>query len=63
VQVRKGGLDDPRVGARRLSLQRGWREYFGPAVALYRRQGRLDCAPFADYVSDPSRLFMTLALE
>ena len=50
-------------GARRISLETGSWDYFRPAVALYRKHGFVPCAPFADYVSDPNSLFMTLALE
>lgn len=49
-------------GARRISLETGSWEYFRPAVALYRKYGFVDCPPFADYISDPNSLFMTLEL-
>lgn len=49
-------------GARRISLETGSWEYFRPAVALYRRHGFVECPPFADYVSDPNSVFMTLDL-
>lgn len=49
-------------GARRLSLETGAWEYFRPAIALYRKHGFVDCLPFADYVSDPNSIFLTLTL-
>ena len=52
-----------RHGARRLSLETGAWAYFGPARALYRKHGFVECEPFADYVPDPNSIFMTLALE
>jgi putative acetyltransferase len=52
-----------RRGARRISLETGSWEYFRPAVALYRRHGFVNCPAFADYVSDPNSIFMTLALK
>lgn len=50
-------------GARRISLETGSWDYFRPAVALYRKHGFTECSPFADYVSDPNSVFMTLELE
>lgn len=52
-----------RRGARRLSLETGSWSYFGPARALYRKHGFVECEPFADYVPDPNSVFMTLALN
>jgi putative acetyltransferase len=49
-------------GISRLSLETGSSDYFRPAVALYRRHGFIECPPFADYVSDPNSIFMTLDL-
>ena len=49
--------------ARRVNLETGSWQYFGPAVALYRKHGFVDCLPFADYVADPNSIFMTLDLE
>lgn len=46
----------------RLSLETGSWEYFRPAIALYRRHGFVECAPFADYAADPNSVFMTLDL-
>ena len=43
----------------RLSLETGSWPYFAPARAFYRKHGFLECAPFADYVSDPNSVFMT----
>jgi putative acetyltransferase len=50
-------------GMARLSLETGSWDYFRPAHALYRSHGFLECAPFADYGSDPNSLFMTLELD
>lgn len=50
-------------GMRRLSLETGASEYFGPARKLYRSHGFLECPPFADYVLDPNSVFMSLDLE
>ena len=50
-------------GMSRLSLETGSWDYFQPAVALYRRHGFIECPPFADYVSDPNSIFMTLDLH
>lgn len=50
-------------GARRLSLETGSWEYFRPALALYRKHGFIECPPFADYLSDPNSIFMTLELK
>src|SRR5262249_28006972 len=47
----------------RLSLETGSWGYFGPARALYRKHGFVDCAPFGDYVADPNSVFMSLDLR
>ena len=49
-------------GLKRLSLETGSGAAFEPAIALYRRYGFDDCAPFADYKPDPFSRFMTRAL-
>ncbi|WP_428631650.1 GNAT family N-acetyltransferase [Sphingopyxis sp.] len=49
-------------GLNRLSLETGSGAAFEPAIALYRRYGFDDCAPFADYQPDPFSRFMTRAL-
>ena len=49
-------------GLHRLSLETGSGAAFEPAIALYRRYGFADCAPFADYRPDPFSRFMTRAL-
>lgn len=49
-------------GLKRLSLETGSGAAFEPAIALYRRYGFGDCAPFADYQPDPFSRFMTRAL-
>jgi putative acetyltransferase len=50
-------------GMARLSLETGSWDYFQPARALYARHGFVECAPFADYVLDPSSVFFTLDLR
>jgi putative acetyltransferase len=47
----------------RLSLETGSWGYFGPAQALYRKHGFVDCGPFGDYVADPNSVFMSLDLR
>lgn len=49
-------------GLERLSLETGSGAAFEPALALYRRYGFEDCAPFADYKPDPFSRFMTRVL-
>ena len=49
-------------GLKRLSLETGSGTAFEPAIALYRRYGFDDCAPFADYKPDPFSRFMTRML-
>ncbi|MCM3881103.1 MAG: GNAT family N-acetyltransferase [Vicinamibacterales bacterium] len=50
------------MGLTRLSLETGSWAYFHPARALYRSHGFVECPPFADYVTDPNSIFMTLEL-
>ncbi len=47
------------VGVTKLSLETGSWAYFQPAVALYRRHGFVECAPFGDYRPDPNSIFLT----
>ncbi|WP_034947933.1 GNAT family N-acetyltransferase [Erwinia oleae] len=49
-------------GARRLSLETGRGESFEPALALYRRQGFKDGAPFSHYEPNPFSQFLHLEL-
>jgi putative acetyltransferase len=51
-----------RRGYRRISLETGSQDFFAPARRLYARHGFVPCPPFADYVSDPNSVFMTLHL-
>jgi putative acetyltransferase len=51
-----------RRGYRRVSLETGSQDFFGPARRLYARHGFVVCEPFADYVADPNSVFMTLHL-
>lgn len=47
---------------RRLSLETGTEDFFGPARRLYARHGFAECPPFADYRPDPNSVFMTRTL-
>ena len=47
---------------KRLSLETGAPDAFGPARKLYASFGFRECRPFADYVEDPYSVFMTLEL-
>ena len=49
-------------GLSRLSLETGSSGAFEPALALYRRYGFEECAPFSDYQPDPFSVFMTRTL-
>ena len=67
MTVTEGGLDEADVieEARRrsygrLSLETGSGPGFEPALALYRKFGFVECAPFADYRDDPFSRFMTI---
>lgn len=51
-----------RRGYARLSLETGSQDFFAPARALYRRHGFTGCPPFADYVEDPSSVFLSRVL-
>lgn len=50
-------------GYRRLSLETGRGEWFGPAIALYESAGFERCGPFAEYDANEFSLFFTLALS
>ncbi|WP_372658462.1 GNAT family N-acetyltransferase [Hydrogenophaga sp.] len=50
-------------GYARVSLETGSTPAFGPAIAMYRRFGFVECGPFAGYREDPFSRFMTMALE
>ena len=49
-------------GLRRLSLETGSTAEFEPALALYRKRGFVDGAPFADYQPSAFNQFLHLAL-
>ena len=51
-----------RRGYQRLSLETGSTDVFEPALAMYRRYGFAECAPFGDYKPDPFAIFMTREL-
>jgi len=56
-------LDEARKrNYKRVSLETGSMEAFGPAQRLYARFGFQLCPPFADYIEDPNSLFMTKEL-
>ena len=53
-------IDVARIsGMTRLSLETGSWDYFKPALALYRRHGFVECAPFDAYRPDPNSIFFT----
>jgi putative acetyltransferase len=49
-------------GYARVSLETGRPEPFQPAQRLYRANGFVECAPFADYVADDFSVCMTRTL-
>jgi putative acetyltransferase len=49
-------------GYRRLSLETGSNDAFQPAQRLYKSAGFTYAGPFADYVDDPNKVFMTREL-
>ena len=51
--------ESERRGYRRLSLETGSMDYFGPARSLYRAFGFACCDPFGNYIEDPNSVFMT----
>ncbi|MDZ7918303.1 MAG: GNAT family N-acetyltransferase [Rhodococcus sp. (in: high G+C Gram-positive bacteria)] len=51
-----------RRGFAKVSLETGSQDYFAAARRLYVRHGFVECAPFGDYVLDPSSTFFTLSL-
>lgn len=50
------------AGLKRVSLETGSQEAFGPARGFYARHGFSTCPPFEGYVEDPNSVFMTRAL-
>jgi putative acetyltransferase len=50
------------MGMTRASLETGTSAYFAGAVALYLREGFVDCAPFGDYVASSENRFLTRQL-
>jgi len=49
-------------GYRRVSLETGTMDAFGPARSLYAACGFQPCGPFAAYTTSPSSAFMTFML-
>jgi putative acetyltransferase len=47
-------------GYRRVSLETGAVDAFGPARSLYMRSGFTPCRPFGNYPESPNSAFMTL---
>ena len=57
-------MEDAKArGIARLSLETGSWDYFRPAIALYRRHGFTECAPFAGYAPDPNSVYLTRGLR
>jgi putative acetyltransferase len=50
-------------GITKLSLETGSWAYFQPAVALYKRHGFVECAPFDGYKPEPNSIFLTRDLQ
>jgi putative acetyltransferase len=50
-------------GYRRVSLETGTMDAFGPARSLYTACGFRPCGPFAAYTASPNSAFMTLTLR
>ena len=51
-----------RAGLKRISLETGSQDAFGPARAFYGRNGFNTCPPFEGYTLDPNSVFMTREL-
>jgi putative acetyltransferase len=49
-------------GMSRISLETGTMDAFGPARAMYRGAGFVDCEPFGDYTVNPHSVCMTRTL-
>jgi putative acetyltransferase len=52
-----------RRGYRRVSLETGTMDAFGPARSLYEASGFTPCGPFDGYSPSASSAFMTLFLD
>ena len=50
-------------GYQRISLETGIEEHFIAARQLYAKFGFVECDPFAQYVYEPTSVYMTLALR
>jgi len=50
-------------GLRRVSLETGTMEAFGPARSLYKKLGFVPCDPFGEYTANPHSVCMTIALD
>lgn len=48
------------AGTRRVSLETGTMDAFGPARAMYRTAGFVPCPPFGEYTDNPHSVCMTL---
>lgn len=56
-------LHDARSrGVRRISLETGSMEFFGPARALYAAAGFVPCGPFGSYVDDHHSVYLSRLL-
>lgn len=50
------------IGLARVSLETGTSAYFAGAVAMYLREGFVDCPPFGDYAASAENRFLTRQL-
>lgn len=56
-------LDEARaMDLARVSLETGTSAYFAGAVAMYLREGFVDCPPFGDYAASAENRFLTRQL-
>lgn len=50
-------------GYKKLSLETGVNDAFGPSLELYKKHGFEECGPFGCYVLDPHSQFYSVALD
>lgn len=51
------------MGLRKLGLETHPGLSFAPAIALYKKNGFVECDPFGDYAVDPDSIFMIKILD
>ena len=51
------------MGLSKIGLETHPGPTFAPAIALYKKQGFVECGPFGDYVLDPDSIFMLKFLD